>query len=368
MSEVAKVYEVAKIHCKNFPHCTEVLPLSQIEKHEAQECEFQPCRKCNRSLKKGTISMQAHLALHCDEEIMPCQFCKSELTRKELKTSHTCNQIIPSNKFAITASMVANPEIIPTEMKSDVTCAKCLHYLRIPVQCSHSFKKYCEPCHLQQSDYKQIDLNKGEFVSVSRLTTNLLDLLKIICPDCKEGSATISYEAYYAHQLSHHYCHYCSKSLTDLQSIREHYYEKCLKYPVECKSCEFVFAREDYVYHDCIKHYNFRILELILLWVCMLLHLKINGLFLSVTTSECSVVGGFLKFILTQMYTPLLLFFALCMWVNAQSLQLTSPFIYKTSGMFMKKKITIRQDHIYYILVGNCLMFIFLNNVAIKYN
>ena len=74
---MAKVFELAKIYCKNFPNCIEVRPLSQIEKHEEEECEFRACRKCNRGLKKGTLSMQAHLALHCEEEIMPCQFCKT---------------------------------------------------------------------------------------------------------------------------------------------------------------------------------------------------------------------------------------------------------------------------------------------------
>ena len=142
-TEVAKVFELARTKCKFFPNCTEKLPLNQIEKHEAEECEYRPCRKCNRGLKKDTVSMQAHLALHCEEEIMPCQFCKTELTRKELKNSHTCDQIIPSNKFSITASIVANPQIIPAEMKPDVTCAKCWHYLRSPVQCPKSSKKYC---------------------------------------------------------------------------------------------------------------------------------------------------------------------------------------------------------------------------------
>ena len=99
---------------------------------------------------------------------------------------------------------------------------------------------------------------------ISRMTTNLLDKLKIRCMDCKEGSETIPYSAYNAHQISHHYCLYCSKSLNDWTAIREHYYEKCLKYQVDCTGCEFVFDCEDYVHHSCSLHYDYRIFELIL--------------------------------------------------------------------------------------------------------
>ena len=143
------------------------------------------------------------------------------------------------------------------------------------------------------------EMSQGKFDRVSRMTMNLLDQLKIICPDCKEGSETISYQAYHTHQLSHHYCQFCSKSLPDLQSIREHYYEKCLKYKVDCKNCEFVFEREDYVYHDCTIHYDYRRLELILFCACTFLQMYCIGLSKSVTTSECNFVGGFSNFILT---------------------------------------------------------------------
>mmetsp|Transcript_4129 Transcript_4129/g.5090 ORF Transcript_4129/g.5090 Transcript_4129/m.5090 type:complete len:121 (+) Transcript_4129:463-825(+) len=68
--EFAKVFEMAKIRCKRYPNCMEVLSLSKIEEHEKISCKFLPCRQCNRNLKTNKVSMQAHLQLHCVETKM----------------------------------------------------------------------------------------------------------------------------------------------------------------------------------------------------------------------------------------------------------------------------------------------------------
>ena len=60
-AELSKVFELAKIRCKSYPNCMEVLPLSEIERHEKISCKYRPCRQCQRSLKAETVSMQAHL-------------------------------------------------------------------------------------------------------------------------------------------------------------------------------------------------------------------------------------------------------------------------------------------------------------------
>lgn len=86
--EMLKVFQLAKLRCQNYPNCQEVHPLETIERHEKLHCKVRPCRQCNRGLKVNTVSMQAHLQLHCPETRLPCQFCKTILTRRELLSSH----------------------------------------------------------------------------------------------------------------------------------------------------------------------------------------------------------------------------------------------------------------------------------------
>lgn len=139
--------------------------------------------------------------------------------------------------------------------------------------------------------------------------------------DCKEGSETISYSAYNAHQISHHYCLHCSKSLNDWVAIREHYYEKCLKYQVDCNGCEFVFDCEDYVHHSCSLHYDYRVFELILVLANAFMQMYCIGITKSVSTKECEFVGGIHNFIVTQMPSLIFVFFAVCMYVNVTTLK-----------------------------------------------
>ena len=73
--------------------------MSEIEQHEYTDCKLKTCELCQRILKEGTVSMQTHLALHCEQNVIPCQFCFTKLPRAVLKTSHSCNSIIPRNKF-----------------------------------------------------------------------------------------------------------------------------------------------------------------------------------------------------------------------------------------------------------------------------
>ena len=89
----------------------------------------------------------------------------------------------------------------------------------------------------------------------------LLEKLMIRCQDCNE---IVSYVLYDTHQLKHMHCEFCSEPLTSWNEIREHYYQKCLKYVVDCDKCEFSFNRQEYRLHDCLEHYNLRQIELIL--------------------------------------------------------------------------------------------------------
>jgi len=130
--EFAKVFELAKIRCKRYPNCLEVHPLSEIEHHEKIGCKNLPCKQCNRNLKKGTVSMQAHLQLHCEETKMQCEFCKMILPRRELASTHTCSAVFSAKDFAITHAMVVNSELIPNDFTNITTCYFCGNYLRKP--------------------------------------------------------------------------------------------------------------------------------------------------------------------------------------------------------------------------------------------
>jgi len=91
---------MTKIRCKRYPMCDDIHPLSEVENHEKNDCKYLPCKQCGRNLKtdiETKISMQAHLQLHCEEKMMPCQFCSIELPRRELNESHECHNIHPKN-------------------------------------------------------------------------------------------------------------------------------------------------------------------------------------------------------------------------------------------------------------------------------
>ena len=83
----------------------------------------------------------------------------------------------------------------------------------------------------------------------------------IRCADCNE---IVQYALYQMHLLKHKSCDHCDIKLQSWNEIREHYYEKCSKYVVNCDSCEFSFNRDDYGLHDCIEHYNLRMIEVVL--------------------------------------------------------------------------------------------------------
>ena len=146
MPKFAKAFEVAKIRCKNYPNCLDIVPLAEIERHEKILCKYQACKQCNRSLKQGTVSMQAHLELHCEESNMNCYFCKKSMTRRELMKKHTCDAVYPVNKFMIKHDMVVNGSTIPRAYKAITTCHFCGNYLRRASQCSSCLISACGAC------------------------------------------------------------------------------------------------------------------------------------------------------------------------------------------------------------------------------
>ena len=142
----AKAFEMAKIRCKNYPNCLEVLPLADIERHEKISCKYQACKQCNLSLKQGAISMHAHLELHCEETNFACHFCKISFPRRQLINNHTCDAIYPVNKFMITRDMVVNGSAIPRPYKAITSCYFCGNYLRKATQCSQCLISACGFC------------------------------------------------------------------------------------------------------------------------------------------------------------------------------------------------------------------------------
>ena len=96
---------------------------------------------------------------------------------------------------------------------------------------------------------------------LSRITLNILDTLKIRCKKCYD---IVSYSSYESHLMKHFRCTFCKEHLPTEEDIRLHYYEKCPKYPIECINCEFIFKRENYVYHDCMEFYRLRLIEMLL--------------------------------------------------------------------------------------------------------
>ena len=172
------------MRCKRYPNCKEVLPISQIERHEKISCKFLPCRQCGMNLKEGKVSMQAHLQLHCMQTKMQCEFCKTILTRQQLLTSHKCSAIYPASQFAIKPDMVKNASIIPADFTSIVKCFFCDNYLRNPQQCAACHINVCENCtSASMGGNKTLNCpNKlcgvqSRFQPISRMAQNLLSKL-----------------------------------------------------------------------------------------------------------------------------------------------------------------------------------------------
>ena len=199
---------------------------------------------------------------------MQCVFCKVALTRRELTSDHKCSAVYPIKEFPITEAMVVNSDIIPKEFYNITKCFFCGDYLRNASQCQQCLISCCELC-INASQGSQSNLNcpnsncgvTNKFQPISRMAKNLLEKLKIECQECK---MVVNFDGYDTHQLTHHFCTYCSKSLTNYRDIRQHYYNDCLKFQIDCENCEFVFKRESYMMHDCLQHYQIRKLELLL--------------------------------------------------------------------------------------------------------
>ena len=107
------------------------------------------------------------------------------------------------------------------------------------------------------------------------MVKNILDQLKIRCQECP---VVKSYARHEEHQLTHTRCVFCSQDLPTWNEIRVHYYAECPRYKINCINCEFIFTREIYLTHDCLKHYNLRRIELVLFAVSALLQAFVLGL------------------------------------------------------------------------------------------
>ena len=188
------------------------------------------------------------------------------------------------------------------------------------------------------------------------MAKNLLERLSIRCADCNE---VVSYESYDAHQLKHHYCSYCSKNLPSWLDIRTHYYLTCPKYVVNCDNCEFIFDRADYIQHDCLTHYDIRRLEMVLFMLTCLGQAATIGILKGLDLKECAVFGGIRNFIVVLVPNILFGFWGVCMWVNFQSVQPTSKDL---------SQIHSEQRYLYLGVLASCGLFIFINNIAMKYN
>ena len=171
------------------------------------------------------------------------------------------------------------------------------------MQCSVCQKSYCGTCITPgevAEGMKSLCPNvqcKGAATvmkNISSIAKNFLYDLKLKCKHCDE---TPSYDNYDAHQLKHHHCQFCSKSLPNWEAVRKHYYEECFSFIIECDKCEFVFSRQNYYNHDCSGNYTYRQLELMCVIMCALLQFICLGLFKTFHLSECGLTGGILSFI-----------------------------------------------------------------------
>ena len=150
------------------------------------------------------------------------------------------------------------------------------------------------------------------------MVKNILEQLKIKCPEC---SFVFSYAKYEEHQLTHSVCAFCSQDLPTWNDIRKHYYAECPRYKINCLNCEFIFTRENYLTHDCLKHYYLRRIELVLFATSALLQAFVLGLTKQFNPEECQLLGGIRYFAKTVLPNILLSFWAVCMWFNFQSVQ-----------------------------------------------
>ena len=190
----------------------------------------------------------------------------------------------------------------------------------------------------------------------------MLSKLILKCPECKES---VGYDVYENHLLKHHFCSYCSMKLTNWKEIRSHYYETCPKYKVDCSSCEFRFDREEYVKHDCLNHYDMRSYELLLFSASMLLQTILIGFTKSFNPQECELFGGVRSYVKSMLPNILLVFWVACFWVNFRSLQTGHGKINTIEWTIHKY---LDQGSMYLSLLGNCFVFIVINNITIKYN
>ena len=273
---------------------------------------------------------------------MECYFCKKVMTRQELLTSHACQNVVPARKLAIKAYNVVNARIIEnnSEYKKLTTCRICKDFMRKPLQCASCSSSYCQPC-LTRKDVenrgiqcinKDCKAPSGNLQPVSRMVKNILEQLKIKCPEC---SQIVSYANYEEHQLSHTFCAFCYKEIPTWKKIKQHLYLECPKYKINCVNCEFIFKRENYLTHDCLKHYNLRRIELFLFAVSALLQGVVLGLTKQLKPEECQLFEGIRYFAKTVLPNILLSFWGVCMWINYRSVQSDAYFDWISGG---KKK------------------------------
>jgi len=95
---------------------------------------------------------------------------------------------------------------------------------------------------------------------VSRFTRGLLEKTKVKCLQCPE---VVPYVKADHHELTHHLCKFCNKSLPNWSTLRQHYYnfEGCQEVPIDCLTCDFVFKRKNYKTHNCDAHLRLRSYE-----------------------------------------------------------------------------------------------------------
>lgn len=196
----------------------------------------------------------------------------------------------------------------------------------------------------------------NRFHSITPQAQELLNKLMIKCPEC---SVTVQYALYDSHQLKHHTCEYCSESLPSWPAIREHYYDKCHKFLVNCQNCEFRFSREDYHMHDCLEHYRYREFELIIYIASCLMQAWGLGIVKEFDETKCGIIGSSKDFITVLLPNAMFSFWIVCMWVNYSSIQKITR---KPQDLHTDEK------YMYLSLLACSALFIFINSMTMKYN
>ena len=141
----------------------------------------------------------------------------------------------------------------------------------------------------------------------------MLSKLHIKCEECNQ---TVAYFMYDSHQLTHHKCRYCSKSLKNWPEIRQHYYRDCTEFMIECDTCEFKFTRKEYAQHDCTNHYKWRMYELFASMVFLIVQTGCMGLSKSVSKDECWLIGYVQTFMINLAFNIGHAIWALAMFLN----------------------------------------------------